>query len=188
MNEIAESLGVGATALYRLFDSREAIAAECLNQISQEVQYPEPETDWRTALLMMSDEGWRICEKYRGLDRLLFTMPASVKVLDRVIQKYAEPLLRTGKTYGQILFAIDLVGGVTVSSHVGMSTMTRPTNNSARGIDQLMSLTDEKQFAQPDENWANKTFLTTKVEFILDALEHNWPEIPTYRGEKSTHK
>lgn len=176
LGQVAQRLGVGASALYRLFDSRDAIVQACLDVIAGTIARPAADAPWRDALQMWADEAWRVCETYPGLSRVLFSFPTATASIERIIRTYAVPLTRAGKTPGQILFAFDFVGDTVTASHLGVQMMRETDENGRRGMDRLTDAVAGSPFLTPEEGWTGEAFLRTKIAFILDSLEHTWPE------------
>lgn len=70
LSAIARRLGVGASALYRVYDSREAVLDACMVTVAAEFHNIEDlidrDADWQTVLRSWAAEYWRICGEFPG--------------------------------------------------------------------------------------------------------------------------
>lgn len=169
LSQVAERLGVAAAALYRLFESRDAIVHACVRHAVTNTTGPEHGLEWRELLYSLADTYWRLCEDYPGLDKVMINDPAAVSHFADFFQRWSEPLLAAGKTTAQAMFACDMIGYVTMMAHANfrMYRRERPGTGSPAG--------EPEQFASPMQVLANRGMFETQINFILNALEREWP-------------
>jgi AcrR family transcriptional regulator len=174
---VADRLGVVTTAIYRLFPSRDDLVIACLDAAGATIARPAPGQHWRETLRMWADECWRVCEEYPGLSRLVFTYPVAPTRIEPVFNAYAENLTAQGRTPRQAMFALDLLGDTVFACHLGVESMRSVDERGRRGLDAVReAVGDSDAFFRPEESWTGRRVMDTKIEFILTALERNWPE------------
>ncbi|MGW4844335.1 TetR/AcrR family transcriptional regulator [Nocardia brasiliensis] len=174
---VAERIGVGATAIYRLFGSRDDIVVACLDTIAATIRLPEPGMDWRVALRQWANECWRICEENPGLPRVVYTYAPAVTRITAILDAYAKALAPHDITQGQAGFALDLIGDTVFACHLGVQAMRSVDPTGATGLDQVrQALGDRTSVLQPHESWQQRGLTDLKVDFIITGLEHHWPE------------
>lgn len=174
---VADRLGVVPTAIYRLFPSRDDLVIACLDAAGETIARPAPGQHWRETLRMWADECWRVCEEYPGLSRLVFAYPVAPTRIEPVFNAYAENLTAQGRTRRQAMFALDLLGDTVFACHLGVESMRSVNEKGRRGLDAVReAVGDSDAFFCPEESWTGRKMMDTKIEFILTALEQNWPE------------
>jgi len=177
LSAVAQRLGVVTAALYRIFPSRDDLVLAALDQAGSTLALPEPGSPWRQTLRLWADECWRVCEDYPGLSRLVYTFPIAPTRIDHVFTAYADNLAAQGKTAGQARFALDMLGDTVFTSHMGAESMRALHGGGKTGLDVLReAVGDADVFYRPDDSWAGREVADTKIDFILTALEHDWPE------------
>ncbi|MFC9979260.1 TetR/AcrR family transcriptional regulator [Gordonia sp. NPDC127522] len=174
---IAKRLGVVTAALYRLYDSREAIVVATLDHIAATFRVPDEGSDWRAVLRLWADECWRLCEGYPGLSRVVYSYAPAFTRIEHVISAYAECLAATGKTAKQAMFALDFIGDTVFASYLGAESWRTRNSDGVSGFEQVKGVVDRGSIIEPRETWLERGVVDTKVEFILAGLEHSWPEI-----------
>lgn len=178
LSAVAKRLGVVTTAIYRIFPSREDLVIACLDAAGATIALPEPDMHWRDSLRLWADECWRVCEEYPGLGRLVYTYPLAPTRIQGVFSAYADNLATQGKTPRQAMFALDFLGDTVFASHWGVESMRSVNDTGKRGLDTVRdALGDRDALFRPEESWASRRAMDTKVEFILTGLERNWPEL-----------
>jgi AcrR family transcriptional regulator len=177
LSAVAERLGVVTAAIYRIFPSREDLAIACLDRAGSTIKTPEPDLHWRDSLRLWANECWRLCEEYPGLNRAVFAHPAATTRIESVVARYGENLVSQGKTVRQSMFALDFLGDTVFASHLGVEALRTIHENGKTGLDLMRdAVVSEDALFQPEESWAGRTIMDTKVEFILLGLEQHWPE------------
>ncbi|MFT4201173.1 TetR/AcrR family transcriptional regulator [Gordonia sp. (in: high G+C Gram-positive bacteria)] len=174
---VAQRLGVVTPAIYRLFPSRDDLVVACLDAAAATLRIPSVDDDWRAALRLWADECWRVCEEYPGLSRLVYSYPTAFTRIDHVLSAYAEILGRSGRTPGQIMFALDFIGDTVFASHLGVESMRAADESGASGLDRVRGALDEDAALQPEDSWADRGFVDRKVDFIIAGLERDWPSL-----------
>ncbi|WP_245650250.1 TetR/AcrR family transcriptional regulator [Millisia brevis] len=175
---VAERLGVVTTAIYRLFPSREDLVIACLDAAGASIALPQPDMHWRSTLRLWADECWRVCEDYPGLSRLVYAFPIAPTRIAHVFAAYADNLAAQGRTPRQAMFALDFIGDTVFASHLGVDSMRAVDDSGTSGLDRVRGAVGEADGAfRPEESWATRSAMDTKVEFILTGLEHDWPEM-----------
>ncbi|MGP6173264.1 TetR/AcrR family transcriptional regulator [Corynebacterium sp. A21] len=177
ITEISRRLGVVPAALYRLFESRDDIIHACLDQIQEGYAVPAPGMEWRELLQLWADESWRMCEEIPGLENVLYGMPTAMIHIDNIAKVYAEALVAGGRTPGQALFAISFVSDTVLVSHLGIIAMRSCDESGTRGLDRIIAQTGPEAFLQPDPSWIETDSVSTKLNFIFEGLERDWPEL-----------
>ncbi|GAA5061239.1 TetR/AcrR family transcriptional regulator [Nocardia callitridis] len=175
---IGDRIGVATTAIYRLFPSRDDIVIACLDAVAATIRRPAPGSDWRTTLRLWSDECWRICEEYPGLDRTVYSFaPAFTRIAD-VLGDYAENMAAAGITHGQAMFALDFIGDTVFACHLSVVAMRTTDRNGATGLERVReALGDNTTGFQPRESWTDRGVIDIKLDFIITGLDRHWPEI-----------
>jgi hypothetical protein len=75
------------------------------------------------------------------------------------------------------MFALDFLGDTVFASHLGVEALRTIHENGKTGLDLMRdAVVSEDALFQPEESWAGRTIMDTKVEFILLGLEQHWPE------------
>ena len=74
LGAVAAKLGIATSAMYRLFDSRDALVDACLAQAAAEIGMImlDGGLPWPELLRNWAETTWNICEKYPGLDITIF--------------------------------------------------------------------------------------------------------------------
>jgi len=176
LSAVAERLGVVTTAIYRIFDSREELVIACLDAAGATIALPEPGMRWRDTLRRWADECWRVCEEYPGLSRLVYSYPVAPTRIQGVFGAYADSLAAHGRTPGQAMFAIGMLADAVFASHWTVEAMRSRNDAGETGLDAVRdALGDEAAPFRPDDSWTGRKAMDAKVEFILAALERNWP-------------
>lgn len=76
------------------------------------------------------------------------------------------------------MFAFDFLGDTVFASHLGVETMRTIDENGRSGLAALSdALDDHDGPLEPDTTWTTRKAMDTKVDFIIDGLRHDWPEI-----------
>ncbi|MGO3327497.1 TetR/AcrR family transcriptional regulator [Gordonia sp. (in: high G+C Gram-positive bacteria)] len=179
LSAVAGRLGVATPAIYRLYRSRDDIVDAALDVIAESIRHPEIGAHWRDVLQLWSDEIWRICETYHGLNRVVYSYPTAFAHIEDAIGVYAAALAANGKSPGQAMFALDFLGDTVMSSHLGVEAMRSVDKDQTRALDRVREKISGASAMAPDEGWADRYFMDAKVGFVITALADNWPEAPT---------
>ncbi|NNG97213.1 helix-turn-helix transcriptional regulator [Gordonia araii NBRC 100433] len=177
MSAVADRLGVVTGAIYRLFPSRDDLVIACLDTAAATLRVPTPGTGWREVLRLWSDECWRVCEEYPGLSRLVYALPTAFTRIDHIFAAYAEALAGAGRTRGQAMFALDFLGDTIFASYLSIDSMRAIDSDGATGLDRVREALDDDSTMRPQDSWTERGAVDAKVDFIIDGLERNWPEI-----------
>ncbi|GAB2693374.1 TetR/AcrR family transcriptional regulator [Nocardia thraciensis] len=175
---VADRVGVVTTAIYRLFPSRDDIVIGCLDVIAATIRRPAPGSDWQAVLRQWSDECWRVCEEYPGLDRVVYSFaPAFTRIAD-VLSDYAAGMTAQGITHGQAMFALDFIGDNVFACHLSVDAMRTTDHRGTTGLEQVRAAVDDTTTGfRPQESWTDRGILDIKMDFIIKGLEHYWPEM-----------
>ncbi|MFD4368948.1 TetR/AcrR family transcriptional regulator [Rhodococcus sp. NPDC058521] len=175
---VADRVGVVTTAIYRLFPSRDDIVVACLDTIALTIQRPAPGAEWQETLYLWAEECWRMCEQYRGLDRVVYSYAPSFTRITDVLGDYASSLTARGITHGQAMFALDFLGDTVFACHLGVESMRATDRSGATGLERVReALGDDATGFLPRDGWSDRGEVDVKVNFIISGLEHQWPEV-----------
>lgn len=177
LSQVAERLGVAAAALYRLFDSRDAIVNACIKHAVAGLPDPEPGLDWRELLTSLAEVYWQLLEDYPGLEKVIYADPTAVAHFADFFRAWSQPLIAAGKTPGQAMFASDLIGTVAVNAHQTFRLFNEQKAEGGSGVDQLVDEVGTVPGAGPVEQWAQRGPFDLRTKFILNALEREWPDL-----------
>lgn len=177
LSQVAERLGVAAAALYRLFDSRDAIVSAAIQRAVAGIPDPECGLSWRELLISLSEVYWQLMEDYPGLERVVYSEPTAVNYFADFYQSWIDPLIETGKTPGQARFAAELIGSITVNTHLTSQIMQEQPIG-APAVAQPAQPGAIPAVGQPDLG-TQRAALALRIDFILTALEQDWPELAT---------
>lgn len=133
LGAVAAKLGIATSAMYRLFDSRDALVDACLAQAAAEISMImlDDELPWPELLRNWAETTWNICEKYPGLDITIFQYTQSFSHVQGFTQHAMGILMAQGFASSEALFALDFIGDTVLATHIGMSAM----QHSPEGMD-----------------------------------------------------
>ncbi|MGW4633506.1 TetR/AcrR family transcriptional regulator [Nocardia sp. NPDC004415] len=175
---VADRIGVVTTAIYRLFGSRDDIVVGCLDAVAATIRRPEPGADWRATLRLWADECWRVCEENPGLPRVVYSFAPAFTRITHILEAYAANLTAQGVTPAQAMFALDFLGDTVFACHLGVQAMRTVDQSGASGLEQVReALGENTSVLRPEDSWTDRGATDVKVDFIISALEHHWPEI-----------
>lgn len=176
ISAVAGELGVAAPAVYRIFDSREALSHACLERATSSITWPSDAPDWRTLLRRWCDEAWELCERFPGIDKLLMT---TTSLFAHFEQGYATVVIRLCEfdySPGQAAFALDLLTDMVLASHMNIAGLRSVDENGRSEFSKSMEAFTSGLFV-PDESWTERGFLDKKLDFIIDGLANKRPEV-----------
>lgn len=177
LSQVAERLGVAAAALYRLFDSRDAIVSASIRHAVAGVPSPEPGLSWRELLKAMAEAYWQLLEDYPGMEKVIYADPAAIAHFADLFETWNQALVAAGKTPGQAMFASELVGTTTVNTHLTFRLFHDQTTGGANGVHGLVDEMGTGPSVGSVEQWGQSDLLDLRVEFILNGLEREWPDL-----------
>lgn len=177
LSQVAERLGVAAAALYRIFDSRDAIVSAAIQHAVAGIPEPDTTLGWRELLTSLSEVYWQLMEDYPGLERVVYSEPTAVNYFADFYQSWIDPLIETGKTPGQARFAAELIGSITVNTHL-TAKIRQEQSTAAPGVASLAQPEVDSTLGQTGSN-ERPSSLALRIEFIITALEQDWPELAT---------
>lgn len=183
LGAVAAKLGIATSAMYRLFDSRDALVDACLAQAAAEISMImlDDELPWPELLRNWAETTWNICEKYPGLDITIFQYTQSFSHVQGFTQHAMGILMAQGFARSEALFALDFIGDTVLATHIGMSAM----QHSLEGMDivrrTITELSAETLLDNRDCWNPQRGFLDVKVEFIIAGLRQQL-------GQRATEK
>lgn len=176
--QVANRIGVSTSAVYRLFDSRDDLVHACLARGAASMEWPNGSPDsWQEVLREWAETSWEACERYPGLDEVLFTFPGAFRHVQGVARSLIKSLCGFGFTEPQALFALDFIGDTVISTHLSISTLRNPGEDGRTGFEQMVALEQEDDVFKPQESWIGRGFLDAKLDFIIAGLEERRPEV-----------
>lgn len=169
---VANKLGVATSAVYRLFDNRDALVDACLAYIASILTVThDPTTPWQDILRDWGKRTWEVCEQFPGLDITLFQFPGAHTHIESYIVHIFDILVQQGLSRDQALFAVDFIGDSVVASHIGVAALRSTDASGKRGLDKVKDRTGAGSAFIPDESWTSSRMAYSKVEFIIRGLE-----------------
>nr|WP_300145012.1 TetR/AcrR family transcriptional regulator [Propionicimonas sp.] len=135
MADVAGKIGVTQSALYRLFDSREALLQACLGQAAAAIMWPHEDWPWSDQLRSWAFTVWNVCEQYTGLDQTLLTTPGVHAHIQAGLSGLLEGLQRAGLPRERAKFAISLMGDVVLTAHVRVAATRGVTEAGESRVD-----------------------------------------------------
>ena len=146
---VATQLGVATSAVYRLFDNRDALVHACL----------------------AAEEVWACCEKYPGLDITIFQFPSAFTHIEDYLRNIVGQLVKTGLGQEQAAFAFDFIGDTTIACHIGVAALRQVGDDGRTGIEVVRDRTSDTSIYIPEPGWTDRGTLDRKVEFIIRGME-----------------
>ncbi|MDN6259405.1 MAG: TetR/AcrR family transcriptional regulator [Corynebacterium sp.] len=177
LSAVARRLEVVTPALYRVFPSRDAVLEACLARVAATIQPPGDDAGWQDALRLWADECWRMCEEVPGLARTLFSYPAAFDHIEDPLRGYVRVIESHGRSRMQAAFALDFIGDTVMATRLGVEMMRATDTAGVSGLEKVRQRIGEEHLFQPDESWSGRGFMDVKVDFIVEGLERNWPEV-----------
>ena len=169
---VASRLGVAASAVYRIFDSRDDLVHACLGHAAKSViTCYDPATPWQEILRDWARRTWEVCEEFPGLDITLFRFPGAHIHIESHIRSIFEIFVQQGFSRSQALFALDFVGDTVAASHIGVTAMRAIDDDGRRGVEKVKDRMSDDAVFKPDDTWTSKSIADAKVEFIIRGLE-----------------
>lgn len=120
LRAVAERLGVKATALYRVFSSRQELQLAAMNAISRDIE-PDPRLrTWQEALRDVVNRYWDMCSRYPEAATVILTQPEAFGMALPRIAAIVERLAELGIPAGTdgAAFALDFVVDMTLETYV----------------------------------------------------------------------
>lgn len=181
ISQVAKALGVVPSAIYRHVQSREEIVMRALAHAGKELRLPGDELSWQEILWFISDEFWRLYQRYPGLGLALVQTPGGHVHAQRYFADVVAKLLAANfpGDRGRALFAIDFIGDTTVATAQFIEYVHKKDEEGRTGYERAREIfADSKWMPKdvepaypPDESWSERGFLDEKVAFIIEALE-----------------
>lgn len=171
---IAERLGVVTSALYRLFPNRDMIVEKCLQQVVAEWRTPDPGMTWQDTLRLWGSELHRLIGTFDGLAGTIMRYEYSGWLLDNVWAAYTEPLLASGWTRGQIIFALQIVADIDTGA--GLRAEGAPGAELVGDPADWRWQERHRSRIPVEDLWATTPSARTKIELVITGLEHHWPD------------
>ncbi|WP_162872720.1 TetR/AcrR family transcriptional regulator [Austwickia chelonae] len=174
---VAEQVGVGTSALYRLFPSREDLVHACLHRAAHTLSWPDPNLSWPDQLRSYADGVWRFCEAHPGIALVLLTTPGQHSHIQKNLHTCLRQLEDAGLSRERSEFALDFIGDTVIATHIAVTMMRRCDQEGRTGLDAARARLAEESartglptIIQPDESWASRGDLDRKVEFVIAGL------------------
>ena len=168
---VATQLGVATSAVYRLFDSRDALVHACLAHAGRSMTPPPDGLSWQDILRHAAEEVWACCEKYPGLDITIFQFPSAFTHIEDYLRNIVGQLVKTGLGQEQAAFAFDFIGDTTIACHIGVAALRQVGDDGRTGIEVVRDRTTHTSIFVPDPSWTDRGTLDRKVEFIIRGME-----------------
>ncbi|MDO4761670.1 MAG: TetR/AcrR family transcriptional regulator [Corynebacterium sp.] len=174
--EVANELSVAPSAVYRLFDSRDALVHSCMKQAAEEVAQPiEEGTSWKDALMLWATRCWDLCEKYPGLALTILRHPSAIVYLEEYFNYFVPFLVKAGLKEDDAMLALDFISDTVLTTHVSVTAMKTANAQGQSELDFLFAHTSENAVIRPDESWAQRGFLDRKLSLIIEGLAIHSP-------------
>ncbi|MCK7637341.1 TetR/AcrR family transcriptional regulator [Corynebacterium pygosceleis] len=176
--QVAQRIGVSTSAVYRLFAGRDDLVHACLSRGATTVRWPDGDAgSWQELLRDWAEASWEVCERYPGLDEVLFTFPGAFRHIQGAARSLVDSLCGFGFTEPQALFALDFIGDTVISTHLSVSTLRNLGEDGRTGFEQIVAAAREDDAFKPHESWIGRGFLDAKLDFIIAGLEERRPEV-----------
>lgn len=130
---IAERLGVVTSALYRLFPNRDMVVERCLQQVIAECRTPSPDMTWQDTLRLWGSEIWRLIGTFDGLAVIIMKYEYSGWLISNLWTAYTESLLASGRTRGQVIFALRIIADIDIGAGLRTEGARAPSSSVIRG-------------------------------------------------------
>ena len=179
LSAIARRLGVGASALYRVYDSREAVLAACMMTVAAEFHNIDDlidrDADWQTVLRSWAAEYWRICGEFPGFHGIAQSQVPEEGAFHPVLLPWRDRLNALDINDAQIYFAMATLRDAFTGLQNRMDRL-RGLPDGEEEFDRAETLTDGET-VEPEvgeelaEDQAEQT-----VDFVIAGLENEWPE------------
>ncbi len=179
LSAIARRLGVGASALYRVYDSREAVLDACMMTVAAEFHNIEDlidrDADWQTVLRSWAAEYWRICGEFPGFHGIAQSQVPEEGAFHPVFLPWRNRLNALDINDAQIYFAMATLRDAFTGLQNRMDRL-RGRPDGEEEFDRAETLTDGET-VEPEvgeelaEDQAEQT-----VDFVIAGLENEWPE------------
>lgn len=179
LGAVAAKLGIATSAMYRLFDSRDALVDACLEQAAADLgrQLPTGEVPWADLLRAWAETMWDVCEKYPGLSITLFQYPQAFSHIQSYMQSSLEVFISQGFTEAEALFAWDFVGDTVVATHIGITAMHESREDVSVLEDLIDTLNTGSVFGK-QHNCGYRGFLDAKLDFIIEGIKLRFEQRP----------
>ncbi|AGP31099.1 TetR/AcrR family transcriptional regulator [Corynebacterium terpenotabidum] len=179
LSEIARRLGVGTSALYRVYDSREALLSACMEIVVAEFtdidDLVDPGADWQQILRAWAREYWRVCGVFPGLHDIAYDQAPEEGAFHPVFLPWRDRLAALGITEAQIYFAMATLRDNITGLQVRMDRL-RGRHDGDQEFDRAETLTDGVTVdADTGEELAGDQAEQT-FDFVIAGLENEWPE------------
>ncbi|WOQ16080.1 TetR/AcrR family transcriptional regulator [Raineyella sp. W15-4] len=173
VRQVSARAGVTAAAIYRLFDSRDAIVSSCLDRAAESLRWPDSQLSWADQLRAWAEACWQLFEEYPGLDLTLLRVPGAHVHVQRGMRALIDALVGQGLSEDEALFGLDFVGDLAILTHISVSTFRTVGKDGRRGLDaareRFADVTPDAVLP-PDESWVGRAWLDRKVEFVIAGL------------------
>ena len=162
---------MATSAVYRLFESRDALVHACLAYAGRSMTPPPDGLSWQDILRHAAEEVWSCCEKYPGLDITIFQFPSAFTHIEDYLRNIVGQLVKTGLGQEQAAFAFDFIGDTTIACHIGVAALRQVGDDGRTGIEVVRDRTSDTSIYVPDPSWTDRGTLDRKVEFIIRGME-----------------
>ena len=182
LRAVAERLGVKATALYRVFSSRQELQLAAMNAISRDIE-PDPRLrTWQEALRDVVNRYWDMCSRYPEAATVILTQPEAFGMalprIAAIVERLAELGIPAG-TDGAAL-ALDFVVDMTLETYVSIQPYLTPDANGRTGLDRLTQILGGRPDLFGMQDLGERGNLDLKVEFIIAGMERGlFPGTPS---------
>lgn len=162
MLPIAKRLGMTRGALWRYFNTREALSAAVVDSVIGNALWDYTPTQWRPLLSGFGEALWKLCEDTHGFAECLLLLPSNSAALDRVIDAHISAAHERGLSVEDARLAVDLICADVLRTSLASSRNRTPSSgpSSVPGA------------SMPSESVNPSDWFHRRLELILDGLEH----------------
>ncbi|WP_010121127.1 TetR/AcrR family transcriptional regulator [Corynebacterium nuruki] len=171
---IAERLGVVTSALYRLFPNRDMVVERCLQQVIAECRTPSPDMTWQDTLRLWGSEIWRLIGTFDGLAVIIMKYEYSGWLISNLWTAYTESLLASGRTRGQVIFALRIIADIDIGA--GLRTEGAPSPELVGDPGDWRWQERHRSGIPVEDLWTTTPSVQSKIEIVIEGLERHWPE------------
>ena len=119
VSAVAGRLGVSHSALYRYFDSRDALASAAIDLCVESVEWPVPSPDWRELLRATAWAYWDLYERHSGLAAEVSTLRTTSRALVDISNRTGLALLNLGFGAEDAVLVLDMLGELVTQAFLG---------------------------------------------------------------------
>ncbi|GAA1016522.1 hypothetical protein Aple_019510 [Acrocarpospora pleiomorpha] len=176
MPAVASRLGVSHSTLYRYFADRDDLALAVINQIVAEASWPEPDGDWRAAVIDYATALWAAFDRNPGLAQAAWKASTVPDAMVPVLESLGAHIVGHGFTPYDAVLLLDFVSDLALSTFILMSHLDRPAGSAPgspsvretyrHGLGRIGVIGP----AIPAEIWHGRGWFDEKVSIFLDGF------------------